>query len=142
MIETINSLKKQMQQALAAEIRKVLPIGLNPPHAFLLHFIVMSEGTSSQEIQSALSLSKSTVSETLSVLSEAGYIEYVKSEEDARNKIIRITDRGLDLDHRVGEVVHRFEKNLQMGISQEELETFFSVIEHIRWNIEEANYGS
>ena len=141
-VEIVNSLKKQMRQALDAEVKKILPIGLNPSHAILLHFIVMNENTSSQDIQSSLCLSKSSVSETLSVLSEQNFIEYVKSEEDGRNKIIRITDRGLDLDYRVGEVVRRFEKNLLVGISEEEMETFSSVLERIRWNIEEAKYGS
>ena len=142
LFENINSLNKQIHQALDSAVEDILPIGLKSQHALLLHFFVLNQDASSSDARVALSLSKSSVSETIAVLVDRGYMRYEKSEEDARNKIVRITERGLDLHARVGVAVREFEKTLEFGISPAELETFRVVMDKIRWNIEEEGYGS
>ena len=141
-LEDIHSLDKSIRAGLKSAISRVLPIGVNTESALVLHCLVSSAASSSQELQAALSLSKSSVSEMLSSLVDAGLVVYSKSSEDARNKIIKPTERGIDLHQRIEEEVRSFEQSAFFGVDEDELRSLSSVMERIRWNIEEGEYGS
>ena len=93
---------------------------LGPQEAHILFYLMKHEEASSGELRQVSGSSKAGVSDALSHLVERGYIEYVNSELDRREKNIVLTKKGLDHQRRVGEVIHLAEEALFDGVSKEE----------------------
>ena len=93
---------------------------LSPQEAHILFYLSTHEDVSSSEIRQARSVSKASVSDSLAHLVETGYIEYLSSDQDRREKRIVLTQKGLDHQRHVGEVIRAAEKSLLNGVSEEE----------------------
>ena len=66
-------------------------------------------------------------------------IERVRVAEDARLKRIVLTDRAIQLHKMIIEDMEQREKRLRKGLTDEELASFFYVMEKIKANLEEQN---
>ena len=93
---------------------------LGPLEAHILFHLMKHEEASSAELRQANGSSKASVSDALNHLVERGYIEYVNSDLDRREKRIVLTPKGLDHQRRVGEIIKKAEETLFQNISSEE----------------------
>lgn len=85
------------------------------------------EGVISSDLVRAFQLKKSTVSETLSSLEEKGFIEFVRSEEDGRKKMIRLGKKGIEHRKEVAPVIDEFDAILENALSEEEQAQFEAI---------------
>lgn len=84
-----------INQLSTALLAKVLPDGVHPSHFGLLgHLTKRGDGSTPVKIASAMQVTKATMTHSLSVLEKLGYIEIHPNSEDARSKIVRITEVG------------------------------------------------
>ena len=113
---------------------------LSPHEANTLFYLTNHEGVSSGELQRAQSVSKASVSDALAHLVERGYIEYLNSDTDRREKRIVLTEKGKDHQRRVGEVIKKAKQSLLNGVSSEEEAIARQFLVHLINNAKGGNH--
>jgi DNA-binding MarR family transcriptional regulator len=74
---------------------KTLPDGLHPSHfAILNHLYRTGDGKTPIRIAGAMQVTKMTMTHSLKVLSARGFIETAPNPEDARGKLVYLTEAG------------------------------------------------
>lgn len=82
----------QLSQALLA---KVLPEGVHPSHFSIInHLARLGDGKPPVRIASAMQVTKATMTHSLQVLKTRGLIEIRPSPDDARSKLVFLTNAG------------------------------------------------
>lgn len=89
-----------------------------------------------KDIEEIFSLRRSTVSNMIQLMEKKDLIRRESVEYDARLKKLVLTEKALELHKAILKDVEENEKKLRNGISDEELETFFDVIEKIQKNLD------
>lgn len=88
-----------------------------------------------KDIEFEFSVRRSTCSSIISLMEKKGFIERVSVEHDARLKKIVLTLKALEKCDVIHRETVKFEKILESGISPQELEIFYSVLDKITDNI-------
>ncbi|MFD0914922.1 MarR family winged helix-turn-helix transcriptional regulator [Pseudahrensia aquimaris] len=84
-----------IQQLSAALFNKRLPDGLHVSHFSVLnHLVRLGDGKTPLALASAFQVSKGTMTNTLSKLSQRGLVRLAPHETDGRSKVVFITDEG------------------------------------------------
>lgn len=91
-----------------------------------------------KDIEAAFSITRSTVTGILKLMEKKGYIYRESVEWDARLKRLVLTDRGRELHEGTMRNIRMLEDSVREGISPQELETFFRVIELMKANLEKS----
>ena len=74
---------------------RVLPEGVHVSHFFILnHMVRLGDGRTPQRLAAAMQVTKATMTHSLSVLSERGFISIEPNADDARSKIVHLTAEG------------------------------------------------
>lgn len=89
-----------------------------------------------KDIEQYFSIRRSTVSGIIQLMEKKGFIIRESVDYDARLKKLVLTDRAKELHANMMKDLEDNEIKLKQNISEEELATFFSVLEKIRSNIE------
>ena len=90
-----------------------------------------------KDIESALELRKSTVSGILDTMIRNGLVKKENSKNDLRSKIIMLTESGISEYQTAYSETMDMEDQILQGISNEELDTFFHVLDKVKENISE-----
>lgn len=89
-----------------------------------------------RDVEKHMEISRASVTSVLQLLEKNGFILRESVKDDARLKKIVVTEKG----HRTNEQIHimldQLEESLGEGISEEEMQTFISVVQHIKNNLE------
>ncbi|MDO5027233.1 MAG: MarR family transcriptional regulator [Tissierellia bacterium] len=135
-------LGKELRQVLnlfarLAEARAV-KMGITFSQGRLLHYISLKKDGSirQKDIEYEFNIRGSSATEMLQKLEKNGYIERSEDEEDKRSKLIHITQKGRDTEKTIYQNIRSFEKQIRDGLSQEEVDLFFDVVEKIKTNLE------
>lgn len=88
-----------------------------------------------KDIEQHLKVRRSTASQILNVLERESYVERMRLESDARMKEIVVTDKTLALIDSMEKHMKETESMLRVNISEDEMETFFKVIDQIKENL-------
>ncbi len=84
-----------INQLSTAMFAKSLPDGVHPSHFSILnHLARMGDGKTPMRIASAMQVTKNTMTHSLKVLQERGYIDVQPDPEDGRGKRVFLTDAG------------------------------------------------
>lgn len=84
-----------------------------------------------KNVEEFLSVSKSTASEIISTLENNEYISRVKQENDGRLRKIVLLDKGYKTNKAIGETIKSFEEEMRNKLTEEELDSFISIIEKL-----------
>lgn len=90
-------------------------------------------------IESAFGCSRSTVTGIVKLMEKKGYICRESVPGDARLKKLVLTEVGLETHYKVSDILKHLEERLSNNISNDELDTFYSIIEKLHKNLEEEN---
>lgn len=102
----------------------------------VLMYIHRHEGQVFQkDIEQHLKVRRSTASQILNVLERESYVERMRLESDARMKEIVVTDKTLALIDSMEKHMKETESMLRVNISDNDMETFFKVIDQIKENL-------
>ncbi|MEO0864689.1 MAG: MarR family transcriptional regulator [Pseudomonadota bacterium] len=84
-----------INQLSTAMLAKSLPDGVHPSHFSILnHLVRMGDGKPPVRIASAMQVTKNTMTHSLKVLQDRGYITVAPDPEDGRGKLVYLTDAG------------------------------------------------
>lgn len=75
--------------------------GLGRAHHRALHFIGRNPGMSVAELLDILRITKQSLARVLSSLIERGYVDQRAGERDRRQRLLSLTDKGIDLERRL-----------------------------------------
>ena len=88
-----------------------------------------------RDFEQEFNIRRSTASSMLTLMEKNGLIARQSVPYDARLKKIVLTDKALEIQNFVNKNLDEFEEGISRGISNEELEVFFGVLEKIRENL-------
>lgn len=89
-----------------------------------------------RDIENTFSMRRSTASNILRLLEKKGIIKRESVDYDGRLKKIVMTEKAIEINERMIADMSEREAKLTKGISENELEIFFKVIDKMRKNIE------
>ena len=72
-------------------------------HHRAVHFIGRNPGMTVAELLGILRITKQSLSRVLSQLIDRGFVEQKKGSEDRRQRLLYLTDEGIDLEHRLSQ---------------------------------------
>jgi DNA-binding MarR family transcriptional regulator len=82
-------------QLSSAMLARVLPDGVHPSHfAIINHLVRLGDGKTPVRIASAMQVTKATMSHSLDVLEDRGFIHVARSDSDQRSKLVWLTPQG------------------------------------------------
>lgn len=136
-VKKLSNLVKKRIDHLSAET------GLTGFQGYLMGYLVR-EGSRrdifQRDVEKHLEISRASVTSVLQLMEKNGFIRRESVDTDARLKKIVVTDKGLQANNRILSSLDRMEADLVEGISAEEMETFISVMDRIRKNLETLNH--
>ena len=92
-----------------------------------------------RDLERELSLAKSTITCILKPMEQKGYIERVSVASDARLKKLVVTEKGREMHHICYDNMLQMEKTLRNGLTEEELQTFFTIMGKMKDNVEQLS---
>lgn len=88
-----------------------------------------------RDIEKDFSIRRSTASKCLALMEQKGLIRREPVDYDARLKKLILTERAIELNELIEKDIQETEKKLVAGLTDEEIETFLSIISKIKNNI-------
>mgnify|MGYP002523563778 CR=1 FL=1 len=92
-----------------------------------------------RDFEEHFSIRRSTASNMLRLMEQNGLIRRTSVESDARLKKIELTEQAIALHERITADIADRERRLSAGITPDELNEFYKVIEKIKANLEVKN---
>ncbi len=92
-----------------------------------------------RDFEEKFSIRRSTASRMLKTMEQKGFIERISVENDARLKKIVLTEQAIENHKKIINNINEREKRLKNGISEAELQMFFSVMDKLIANMEGQN---
>ena len=111
---------------------------ITPAQTHTLLYLHRHNGQASQcEVIGHLKVKPSTANGILDRMEEKGLLERSVSEQDARRRMITLTEKGAKLQKELHSAFEETEELMMKGLSQEERELLFSFLDRINRNLEE-----
>lgn len=136
LIEMKNLLNVALRDTKNVEIEKS-NIG-NYTQFLIVKYMIDHDGEDiyQKDFEAALNIRKSTISGILDTMEKNKIIVRLSSETDGRGKIIKFSDDFENCKRQMMENMRKVEERIIRGISEEELEIFYGVIDKMKKNIE------
>ena len=100
--------------------------------------IDITEGTPSTQLGPSMGMEATSLSRSLNKLEDSGVIERRPDPNDKRKAVIHLTPLGMDWREVAKGVVIEFNETIQSHFEQEEMDTFFAVLQKINKIIDET----
>lgn len=107
-------------------------------HGWILGYLYENQGKEifQKDIEAEFAIGRSTVTNVLNLMEKKGYLVRQSVEQDARLKKITLTSAGERMHLETVEIIEVLDKRTKSGISQQELQGFFDVIEKLKANLD------
>lgn len=93
--------------------------------------------TFQKDVEKAYEIRRSTATGILQLLEKNGYLIKESVTQDARLKKLVLTPKAIEVNDKIIARIEAFEEKLSMGISPEEQDMFFRVIDKMKQNLNE-----
>ncbi len=109
--------------------------------AFLLAYLYDHRDfdISQKDIEVRFAITKGTLSKTLSLLEQKGYINRLASESDHRYRYVTLTPLGEETYHNIQLEANRLEEELLKNFSEEDRKRFLIYLKKAMYNLENFN---
>lgn len=106
--------------------------------SFIIRYLFTNESNEifQRDIEKKFGIRRSTATKILQLMEKKGLILRENVEYDARLKKLRLTTKAIEVHFKITEDIKAFEAKMRNGLSEEELDMFFDVIEKIKRNIQ------
>jgi DNA-binding MarR family transcriptional regulator len=104
-------------------------------------FINMDKEIYQKDIEKNFVVRRSTASGILDTMEKNGMLMRIPSDFDARSKRIVLTDKYISKVELLENLIEKFQDSLLEGISDNELNTFFTVIDKMKDNLNRKKEG-
>ena len=108
-----------------------------PMHGWIIGYLYRHRDTPvfQRDIEREFSITRSTVTNILKLMEKKGYIKRESVPYDARLKKLVLTDTGRELHEKTKDMIDMLEEQTVEGISKEDLDTFYRVIDQVKNNV-------
>lgn len=89
-----------------------------------------------KDIEEEFSIRRSTATIILKSMEKNNLITRNSVNYDARLRKIELTEKAININKNFRNIIDEFEEKLIQGLSKEELDTFFDILEKIKMNLE------
>lgn len=89
-----------------------------------------------RDFEARFSIRRSTATNMLKLMEKNGIITRESVDYDARLKKIVLTEKAIEMHKKATKNIELIENTLKKGITQQELDTFYNVIDKIKANLE------
>jgi len=89
-----------------------------------------------RDIEVEFNIRRSTVTGILQLMEKNGLITREHVKHDARLKKLKLTPKAIKMHEMVSQKIAEIENQLRSGLTQEEIHSFFTIIDKIKKNIE------
>ncbi len=129
-INRIDEMQKYLRRIRASLGSSLDMKGVHTLWVYLLY--THPEGLTSAEIAELCAVDRSLVSREISMLRENGIVDMKDSNgRRAYNSTVRLTEKGIELAKAIGRDAMRIQSCVDDGITDEELDVFYSTVEKI-----------
>lgn len=90
-----------------------------------------------RDIEQHFKIRRSTVTGILQLMEKDGLIYRQSVERDGRLKRLMLTDKAVEVNRRIEQYLDAVDAKVIQGISEEELEMFYSLVDRMKKNLEE-----
>ena len=119
-------------------VEKAPDLGVKSVHVFWIHNLLEHpEGLTATELASKSMVDRSLISREIADLHRRGYVTLGEGSGGKRknyNARIRLTEQGIALARRINEVAMAVQEQIDVGISEEELISFYATLEKMHRN--------
>lgn len=92
-----------------------------------------------KDLEQEFEIRRSTASNILSLMEKNGLIKRESVPYDARLKKITLTDKAIEVQEQIDKNFEKMEATMRSGISEQEMNTFFNVLDKICNNLERTD---
>lgn len=111
-------------------------------HGYIICFILKrkenGKNTYQKDIEEKFNIRRSTATGIINSMEKNNLIKRVTDEKDSRLKKLLLTQKALEINKDIEKKLMKFDKDLKEGISKEELNSFFNILEKIKDNAEKS----
>lgn len=110
---------------------------LNPISGLILKYLFLNQNIDiyQKDIEEEFMINKSRLSKILSNLEKDNLIKRVSSKDDGRFKKIVLGEKAKKINKDILKSKEELEKSMLNGVTEEELETFYNVIDKVENNL-------
>lgn len=133
----IHKLDKMLSRNMAAQMRAAGMDEITLMHGWIIRYLYekQEEEVFQKDIEKFFSIGRSTVTNIIQLMEKNGYIARESVPGDARLKKVKLTDKGITNHEMVEAFITRLDRELIRGITEEELNTFYTVMNKIKGNL-------
>lgn len=133
-LRTVNNLIKRKIHGSATEG----PGNCTTNHGWVIHYFYKNRDhdTFQRDFEAHFSIRRSTATQMLKLMENHGLITKEPVPYDARLKKIVLTDKAIEIHNQIEKNINTLEETLSRGITPEEQETFYRVLDKIKANLE------
>lgn len=131
----IHTLDNMIGRLITARLEKE---GLTQMQSWIIRYLYehSNENIFQKDLETQFHIARSTVTGILQLMEKRGLLTREPVPGDARLKNLRLTEKGIDKQMAVMETLAQMEEILESGISDEDLDTFFKIVHHMKRTIE------
>jgi DNA-binding MarR family transcriptional regulator len=115
--------------------RCLADFGITANEVVILSYLYGHDGPRQEDISETYMLDKGTVAKTLQKLEKKGLVERIVNQNDQREKVIKLTDKGLGVKDVCTNVIRIWHDVMFAGISKEDIAAFSRVTAKIAANV-------
>ncbi|MCI2068096.1 MAG: winged helix DNA-binding protein [Bacilli bacterium] len=131
--ETSNAVKNYIDNYLQTHLSENLTGIEGMTVGYIFHH--SDQAITAKDIMGRSKVSKATMSQTLSSLERKGFIKMEPKKDDKRVKIIVLTDKGQKANEEFRSLFSQINKQIEQGLSDEEMAKMRKTMEKIRLNL-------
>lgn len=133
----IHKMDKMLSRNMAAQMRAAGMDEITLMHGWIIRYLYekREEEIFQKDIEKFFSIGRSTVTNIIQLMEKNGYIARESVSGDARLKKVKLTEKGIANHEMVEAFITRLDGELIRGITEEELDIFYTVMNKIRGNL-------
>lgn len=130
-------LSNKIQRAIGREVAQYNITSIQGRIIGFIHRESCKRNIFQRDIEEEFDIRRSSVTSVLQLMEKNGYIIRESVSEDARLKKLVLTEKGLEIEKRVCDLITKFEKTLKAELSEDEIDTFINLIHRLSRTIAE-----
>ncbi|MGN4124319.1 MarR family winged helix-turn-helix transcriptional regulator [Lysinibacillus sphaericus] len=116
------------------------PTNLKITQYSMLANIDHQKAVSISKLGEILLLDQTTVTRNVNLLKQSGYVAITRDQQDARTKILSLTDAGIEKLHEAAPIWREIQERIINDIGLEKYTEFYETLRHIQKIIKSYNY--
>lgn len=136
----IHKMDKLLSRNLAAQVRAAGLDEITIMHGWIIRYLYENRNQEvyQKDLEKFFSIGRSTVTNIIQLMEKKGFVTRESVSSDARLKRVKLTEKGIESRKMIESLTSRLDKELIQGLTEEELNTFYTVMNKISGNLRKS----